>query len=118
MPLTYVLTYCSYDNAVTKHALSMGESYIACLSTNCGLYFSAEDCKNNKHGKQLVACPYCEYEICLACNRPWKDHGSRGCDKAKKAEDKASEAEVKKMGAKPCPQCGMKIEKHGGCDHM
>jgi hypothetical protein len=114
-----LLTKASYDKAVTKHVLSAGESYIACLSSKCGLYFSIEDCKNNKRGKQLATCPYCEYEICLTCNRPWKSHGSRGgCDKAKKAEDKESEATLKKMGAKPCPKCSMKIEKFGGCDHM
>jgi len=113
-----MLTHSSYDKAVTKHALSSGESYIACLSAKCGRYFSIEDCKNTKHSKQRVACPYCEHEICLKCNRPWSSHGKGGCDQAKKAEDDLSKRAVKTMGAKPCPKCGMNIQKHGGCDHM
>ncbi|KAF1947055.1 hypothetical protein EJ02DRAFT_172583 [Clathrospora elynae] len=111
-------TFDDYDNAVVKHALSAGESYVACLSPNCGLYFSAEECKDSKRGKQQVACPHCDYELCLTCNRPWKSHGKGGCNKAKKAEDKASEKTVKSIGAKPCPKCGVNIEKNGGCDHM
>ncbi|KAI4691291.1 uncharacterized protein J4E84_003582 [Alternaria hordeiaustralica] len=107
-----------YDKAVTKHALSSGESYIPCLSAKCGRYFSIEDCKNTKSSKQRVACPYCEHEICLKCNRPWTSHGKGGCDQAKKAEDDLSKRAVKTMGAKPCPKCGMNIQKHGGCDHM
>ncbi|CAN9210505.1 unnamed protein product [Alternaria alternata] len=107
-----------YDKAVTKHALSMGESYVSCLSTACGLHFSTQDCENNKHGKQLVACPYCDYEICLKCNRPWKSHGKGSCDQAKKAEEELCVNAVRKMGAKPCPNCGMNIQKNGGCDHV
>jgi hypothetical protein len=118
MPLMYILTLSSYDEAVTKHALSSGESYIACLSAECGLYFSIEDCNKTKRSKQWIACPYCDDEICLECNRPRASHGKGGCDQAKKAEDEMSMTTVKTMGAKPCPNCGMNIQKHGGCDHM
>ncbi|KAL1793555.1 hypothetical protein ACET3X_008537 [Alternaria dauci] len=107
-----------YDTAVTKHALSMGESYVACLSPDCGLYFSADDCKNKKSGMQLVACPYCDYEICLECNRPGKSHGKGSCDQAKKEEEELCMSVVKEMGAKPCPSCGLNLQKKGGCDHV
>ncbi|CAO2649529.1 Nn.00g069140.m01.CDS01 [Neocucurbitaria sp. VM-36] len=110
--------YEEYDNALLKQLLSADEFYIACLSEECGKYFSIEACKNGKRSKQKIACPYCEYGICLKCNRPWKTHGSGGCDKAKQKEDKQSEEAVKSMGAKPCPSCGVNIEKFGGCDHM
>ena len=108
----------SYDLAVTKYVLSASESYVTCLSSKCGLQFSVEDCHKEKGSRNSITCPYCEHEICLKCNRPWNSHGRGGCDEAKKAEDAESIATVKKMGAKPCPQCGMNIEKFGGCDHM
>ncbi|RMZ73251.1 RING finger [Pyrenophora seminiperda CCB06] len=107
-----------YDLAVTKYAISAGESYVACLSPTCGLHFSVEDCKEDQSSRETIACPYCEYETCFKCNRPWESHGEGGCDKAKKAEDAESEATIKKIGAKPCPHCGIKIEKNGGCDHV
>ncbi|KNG45143.1 protein kinase [Stemphylium lycopersici] len=111
-------TFTSYDEAVTKHALSTGELYVAYLSSECGLHFSIEDCTKGKHRKKLIECPYCENKTCLKCDRPWSTHGRGGCDKVKMAENKASEAAVKQLGAKPCPECGVNIQKNGGCDHM
>ncbi|KAF1839031.1 hypothetical protein BDW02DRAFT_618103 [Decorospora gaudefroyi] len=107
-----------YDKAITKHALTAGENYIACLSPDCGLYFSIEDCKRNTRVKQIVACPYCEYETCLTCDRPGKSHGKGSCDKAKQAEEAETDLTLKIMGVKPCPECGINIKKEGGCDHM
>jgi hypothetical protein len=118
MWMIHTLIHYSYDKAVTNYALSGGESYMTCLSSKCGLYFSIEDCKSAKRSGQMIACPYCDYEICFECNRPWTSHKEGGCDQAKKAEDELSEEAVKSMGAKPCPNCGINIEKRGGCDHM
>ncbi|KAF2631317.1 hypothetical protein BU25DRAFT_334075 [Macroventuria anomochaeta] len=121
----------TWDTAVTKHLLAADPSYIACLNPKCDTYFSAEDC-NSKHkassskskskskSKQKenvnkAACPYCDHELCLSCNRPWH---SGSCNSAKRLEDKQSENTIKKLGAKPCPKCYVNIEKQGGCDHM
>ena len=108
----------SYDLAVTKYTLSTSESFISCLSSKCGLYFFVEDYKKKRTKEKLVACPYCKHKFCLKCDRPWESHGEGGCDQAKKAEEAASEAAIRRMGAKPCPNCGVNTEKHGGCDHM
>ena len=117
----------SWDTAVIKHLLATDPSYIACLNLKCSVYFSAEDCgskqkassKNKNKTKQedadKAACPYCDHELCLACNRPWH---SGSCNSARRHEDKQSEKTIKKLGAKPCPKCGINIEKQGGCDHM
>jgi hypothetical protein len=113
-----ILTRNSYDEAITKHVLSSSESFITCLSIDCGLHFSIDDCKLNEDGKQTIACPYCEYESCLECNRSWESHGKGGCDKAKQAEDKEGEATIRRIGAKPCPKCGLNIQEAGGCDHI
>ncbi|KZM19425.1 uncharacterized protein EKO05_0003094 [Ascochyta rabiei] len=128
----------TWDAAVTKHLLAADPSYIACLNPKCGVYFSIENCgskrqisstkpkpksksKSNAKQKQKqedtdkTACPHCDHAACLSCNRPWH---SGSCDSAKKREDKQSENAIKKLGAKPCPKCGVNIEKQGGCDHM
>ncbi|EFQ86055.1 hypothetical protein CFE70_001739 [Pyrenophora teres f. teres 0-1] len=110
----------AYDTAVTKYTLSVSDLYVTCLSSRCGLHFCVEFCsnENKKSSVKSIACPYCEYEICVKCNRSWNSHDGGNCDEAKKAEDEKSEAALRKMGAKPCPKCGTKIEKNGGCDHM
>ncbi|KAH7087765.1 hypothetical protein FB567DRAFT_621821 [Paraphoma chrysanthemicola] len=107
-----------YDKALVKHYLAISPHFIACLSTTCGLYFSIEACQANtkRSTKQKISCCYCEYEMCLTCVRPW--HGRSGCSMAKQMENEESLAQVKLLGAKPCPNCGVNIEKHGGCDHM
>ncbi|KAJ4367043.1 hypothetical protein N0V83_007573 [Neocucurbitaria cava] len=110
--------YDEYDDHLVKYLLWSDESYIACLSEACGIYFSKEACNDGANSKPKVACPYCAYEICLKCNRPWNNHDSGGCDEARKEEDKLSEEALKSLGAKPCPNCGVNIEKNGGCDHM
>ena len=107
-----------YDKAILNHTLAVGESYIACLSTKCGKYFSTEDCKGNKRGPSKIACPYCDYKMCMECSRPWKSHRSGDCSKAKEKDDEKSRDAIKKMGAKPCPKCGVIIQKSTGCDHM
>ncbi|KAJ4337619.1 hypothetical protein N0V87_004575 [Didymella glomerata] len=122
--------FMTWDTAVIKHLLAADASYVACLNPKCGIYFSAEDCgskdkapsSNSKsRSKQKdtsidkAACPHCEHELCLSCNRPLH---SGSCDSVKRREDKQSEKAIKKLGAKPCPKCGVNIEKQGGCDHM
>ncbi|KAF1933454.1 uncharacterized protein M421DRAFT_197634 [Didymella exigua CBS 183.55] len=119
----------TWDTAVTKFTLAADAAYIACLNPACGIYFSAEDCgskhkfssKSKSKSKQKetdidkAACPYCEHEICLSCNRPWH---SGSCNSVKRREDQQSERTIKRLGAKPCPKCGVNIQKNGGCDHM
>jgi hypothetical protein len=109
---------CRYDTALTQAFLTANPNFISCLSFDCGLYFSTEACDKSTDPKasQAIACPYCDSQLCLKCNRPW--HANKDCSKAKEAEDAASLREIKAMGAKPCPNCGVNIEKEGGCDHM
>ncbi|KAH7386802.1 hypothetical protein DE146DRAFT_701791, partial [Phaeosphaeria sp. MPI-PUGE-AT-0046c] len=122
-------TFTKYDAALTKHLLAASPHFIACLDSKCGKYFSIEGCTSGNNDtkkkikakartktKNLIACPYCDYEVCLACNRPW--HPKTDCNKVKEQEDKASLEQIKNLGAKPCPRCGVNIEKNGGCDHM
>ncbi|KAF2790040.1 hypothetical protein K505DRAFT_194700, partial [Melanomma pulvis-pyrius CBS 109.77] len=108
----------TWDDALLMYHLRASESFIACLNPVCGQYFSVEGCGSKKAEgqKKKIACPYCKYELCIDCNRPW--HGKSNCDNNKKVEDEKSEEAIKSLGAKPCPMCGIKIEKAGGCSHM
>jgi DNA-directed RNA polymerase subunit RPC12/RpoP len=110
------LTRCRWDTALAQHQLRASDQYIACLNAKCGHHFSIEDCNKKTSRKKKIACPYCEYELCIDCNRPW--HPRSGCDKNKTAENEMSEDAIKSLGAKPCPNCGVKIDKISGCDHM
>lgn len=111
--------------AITKHLLAGDPSYIVCLNSGCGAYFSIEDCgsdqksehagKKSKDDSIKAACPNCEHALCLTCNRPWH---LGTCNNAKQLEDEESEKTIRRMGAKACPKCGVNIEKRGGCDHM
>ncbi|KAF2867808.1 hypothetical protein BDV95DRAFT_162295 [Massariosphaeria phaeospora] len=108
----------NWDDAITLHYLRVSGDHIACLSSDCGHYFSIENCgpkgTNKRKTKQKIECPYCNFGLCLICNRPW--HKDSGCDKQKVIEDTHSVQAIKEMGAKACPKCGLNIEKNGGCD--
>ena len=103
---------------------------MCCLQSSCGRYFSIEDCKDEikKSGKstksnkatksdisQKISCPYCEFDMCLNCVRPYHE-GT--CSELAAEEEKMTLKKIKDMGAKPCPRCGVNIEKNGGCNHM
>lgn len=107
-----------YENALFKNFLSTEENYIACISPDCGNYFCIETCKGKARSKFMIECPYCDYQICLTCTRPWASHGSKNCATAKAQGELATAKALKKLGAKPCPKCSMNIQKTGGCDHL
>jgi hypothetical protein len=107
----------SWDRALTTHLLRTSDAFMACLSPACGQYFSKESCGLKRaNSKHEIQCPYCEYFMCLTCVRPW--HPKTSCNKESIADNKKSEAAIKSLGAKPCPECGINIEKNGGCNHI
>ncbi|KAF1952721.1 hypothetical protein CC80DRAFT_538110 [Byssothecium circinans] len=108
----------AWEDAVTTHHLRTSDDYISCLNTQCGHYFAIGGCKNTTPNRttQRAECPYCQYEHCITCNRTW--HANVSCNANKSADEKKSEETIKAIGAKPCPKCGVNIEKISGCDHM
>lgn len=88
---------------------------MACLNPKCGHHFSVEDWKEECQRKKKIFCPYCDFDLCIKCCRPW--HTGKGCHSAKD-EETINEAAMRAMGAKPCPKCGVQIQKNNGCDHM
>ncbi|KAF2656747.1 hypothetical protein K491DRAFT_368676 [Lophiostoma macrostomum CBS 122681] len=105
----------NWDKALVKHYLGASKDFVACLDPECGHHFSVDLFRTECNRKKKIDCPYCSFNMCIKCSRPW--HTGQGCSGAQ-AEEKASEKTIQKMGAKKCPSCGLNIQKDGGCDHI
>ena len=70
--------------------------------------------------KLSVTCDLCLTEQCFNCNRYWHDPIS--CEYLTKWEKKcADDSETElwiTVNTRPCPKCGVNIEKNSGCNHM
>jgi hypothetical protein len=69
----------------------------------------------------ICTCVKCGAKACVSCDRPW--HEGETCEQYQlrikdhvEEEDKA----LKRIrdSTRPCPQCGKRIEKNGGCPSM
>ncbi|CAI6336893.1 unnamed protein product [Periconia digitata] len=114
-------TFVQLDNALLNHHLRSSDSYMDC--NKCGKAFSIEgygagqsSLQSNMKIKATCPDPRCSHEHCFSCRRQW--HGHTACNTIKTSEEMETEKMLKKMGAKPCPSCGIFIRKKGGCDHM
>ena len=103
-----------------------------------GVHIVTSYCKNPKGcaGVVLMAdgadsseatCSLCNSSFCAACDLP--PHAPATCDLVAKWEEKggypetgkeedAEARKLKHLTTKPCPKCGVRIEKAGGCPHM
>jgi len=67
-----------------------------------------------------VICTKCKLEFCISCKKTW--HAPLCCDfvdlweKEVKSTDKTTD--WIRGNSKPCPKCGVPIEKNGGCNYM
>lgn len=125
-------TFQRYDQFLLNQAVNSESTYRACAHSGCksgGLC----DPKNDS----FVTCGSCERLSCIVCNTP--HHAGKSCAEnqaemreienlreaevkfaaARKEEDKKCLAYVSKK-TKACPNkdCGINIQKKGGCDHM
>jgi hypothetical protein len=69
----------------------------------------------------VSTCAKCGTDSCVPCQRP--AHPGESCDKYKARLQGRVDEEDKSLvtirrASKPCPGCGIRIEKNGGCDHM
>lgn len=85
-----------------------------------------------KDDGNIFCCQKCNTRHCLLCDVPF--HEDQTCDEYQEAKQRAVEEEesaakrrveeetasaeaVKKM-SRPCPECGVNIDKFAGCDHV
>ncbi|ERF69709.1 hypothetical protein EPUS_03701 [Endocarpon pusillum Z07020] len=99
---------------VSKAAQATDDSWRWCLRPGCG------------HGKihdgrsEMIQCGKCSYKMCFKHQVPW--HQGYSCQDyetshPQAAITKTNEEMIQKM-SKPCPGCGIAVEKIGGCNHM
>jgi hypothetical protein len=78
-------------------------------------------------GSSEASCSLCACSFCATCDLP--PHLPATCDLVAKWEEKGgyletgkpAEVEARKLKhltTRPCPRCGVRIEKNGGCPHM
>jgi IBR domain, a half RING-finger domain len=93
---------------------SGNESWRWCLSSGCG-HGSLQD-----GTKEMIRCGKCNYKMCFNHQVPW--HDGYTCQEyetshPQAAITKTTEEMLAKM-SKPCPGCGIAVQKEGGCNHM
>lgn len=106
-----------YDEFLTRKAMGEEGTYIQCAHGGCGNggYADLSDIS-------FFDCPACKRRTCVACNTPY--HAGEPCPdseevKRRVREDEAAAAAEVARISKPCPnECGARIEKNEGCDHM
>ncbi|KAI6904654.1 hypothetical protein KC318_g6342 [Hortaea werneckii] len=82
---------------------------------------SANPPVDEKDQKDIFTCKTCGHRACVPCDRPF--HNGETCIQYKQrlgqaeANSEKSQKTIEKY-CKPCPKCGKKIEKNGGCDAM
>jgi ariadne-1 len=87
-----------------------------------GIVLMADDADSSE-----AVCSFCSTSFCASCDLP--PHAPALCEIVSKWEEKGGYLEtgnpeevearrVKHTTTKPCPRCGVRIEKNGGCPHM
>ena len=87
-----------------------------------GIVLLADDASNSE-----ATCSLCSCQFCAVCDLP--PHSPATCELVAKWEEKggyletgrAADVEARKLKhltTRPCPRCGVRIEKNGGCPHM
>jgi len=99
---------------VDKAHRSTDDSWRWCLAPGCG-HGSLQDGQ-----KEMIRCRKCDYKMCFKHQVPW--HQGYTCNDyetshPQAAITKTNEEMINKM-SKPCPGCGIAVEKVGGCNHM
>ena len=69
---------------------------------------------------EMIRCRKCDYKMCFKHQVPW--HRGYSCEEYERSHPQAaitktSEEMIRKM-SRPCPGCGVAVEKAGGCNHM
>ncbi|GAB1744327.1 hypothetical protein NU219Hw_g1473t1 [Hortaea werneckii] len=112
-------TFKAYDTLATRNALSTLAEFAWCLNPQCG------SGQVNIQNQNFMDCASCRFRQCLRHQVAW--HMGETCEQYEyrssgakaRADEAKTEATLKTM-SKLCPNknCGWRIEKTGGCEHM
>eukprot|EP00939_MAST-03C_sp_MAST-3C-sp1_P000480 g480.t1 len=65
-----------------------------------------------------VTCVRCDAHFCFGCERPIHSGPCRGLVAYAKEKIRDAQLELFSLDTAPCPTCGYRVAKNGGCDHM
>jgi len=99
------------------NVLSQDPDFRWCLSQTC---HSGQIYEPNSRRKK-ISCNKCNFEMCFDCQVPW--HNGQTCDQARNEREHgdpgyADTQTLLNTTTKPCPGCGVRIEKGAACFHM
>ncbi|KAI7284794.1 hypothetical protein KC345_g2044 [Hortaea werneckii] len=112
----------TYEQWLDKAAKSYNEAtedFRSCPSATCnwGCFFSTADDGN------IFTCQLCSIRYCVVCEvLMHEDETCEAYQKRRETQDTAkeerrSEKFLRKI-SKPCPKCGVNLDKYEGCDHV
>ena len=112
-------TFAAYDKLTIRNALGSLDEFAWCLKPECG------SGQLNIDNNDFMDCVSCHYKQCLRHKVPW--HNSETCEQyeyrvsgQKQRDEAKKEEEMLNNLSKKCPgpNCGWRIEKIDGCEHM
>jgi hypothetical protein len=115
--------FTAYENILTRDALSQLPEFVWCLAAGCGagqLHVQPEGTLD-----AMMECHSCKYVQCLKHKCAWhhgetcRQYDYRSSGQQARDEERATEAMLNDI-SKKCPgeNCGWRIQKSDGCDHM
>jgi len=106
-------TYAKHRKFMFERKMAENKGHKYCPNPRCRIALDVQ--VKGRGAAETVVCPKCKQEFCLNCSLP--PHPGKNCEAML---DTAYGKWKKTKGSlvKPCWNCGAKIEKHGGCNHM
>jgi IBR domain, a half RING-finger domain/Zinc finger, C3HC4 type (RING finger) len=107
-----------WEDAILAHFVELDKSYRPCPGPDCKMVAHVLTSQQpTSHQSSSINCTHCHTSFCFDCGG--EPHQPAKCSDftAWNAIFGSSEFWVKKH-AKPCPSCGVPIEKNDGCNHM
>ncbi|MES1919472.1 hypothetical protein MHBO_001299 [Bonamia ostreae] len=102
-------TRARYERFCADFFVFHSEDAIDCVNPKCDLFV----CRTGGDGRRHGRCK-CGALFCFVCEA--EDHRPATC--AQKYESESSSASYLLVNTKLCPNCGSRIEKNKGCNHM
>lgn len=102
------------NEMIDKAVKTTHDSWRWCLAVGCG-HGSLQDGR-----KDMIKCGRCEYKMCFKHQVPW--HHGYTCQEYETSHPQVAvtktNEDMVKIISRPCPGCGIAVEKVGGCNQM
>ncbi|KZS95521.1 hypothetical protein SISNIDRAFT_408413 [Sistotremastrum niveocremeum HHB9708] len=102
-----------FRSAFLAHVAQYSKTYRFCPTADCPCIY-----RPTEEEDHAIRCPSCLALICTSCHT---EHEGLSCAEYREQTSGYAEANRKwrlEHDVRPCPKCGMEMEKNGGCNHM